>query len=101
MGDPDEQAIELVYFRGCPHADEARSNLRSVLSSEDRPRRWREWVQGETAPSWAERLPSPTVLVEGRNVLGGVPETEAMACAAGGAPSVESIRRALGEGEAE
>ena len=96
----EEPVIELVYFDGCPHAAQARANLKAVLASAGRPEVWQEWVQGETAPSWVERLPSPTVLVRGRNVAGDVPETEGPACAPGGAPSAEAIRRALEEPEA-
>ena len=88
--------IELVYFKGCPHADQARANLRRVLSSLERPEEWREWVQDdEDTPRWALDLPSPTVLVEGESVMGPSPEADGRACAPGGAPSPDAILQAL------
>lgn len=88
--------IELVYFDGCPNAAEARSNLSRVLGSLALPSDWQEWIQDhEDTPPWARTLPSPTILVEGRSVVGPVGDVEGPACAPEGAPSVEAIRKAL------
>ena len=35
--------IELVYFGGCPHVDDARSNLARALGVTDGPVPWTEW----------------------------------------------------------
>ena len=94
--DRDRHEIEFVYFEGCPHAEQARANLKEVLDSLEESRQWKEWVQGRDAtPAWAERLPSPSVLIGGRNVVGPVPDVEGRACAPGGAPSTDQIRRLL------
>jgi len=102
-----ERTIDLVYFDGCPNADQARANLASALerpgsrpSARDPSGAWREWdlSRGET-PERYRRFGSPTVLVDGRDVTGGSDEEEdgsrALACRADGAPSVDVIRDAL------
>lgn len=87
-----EQRIDLVYFDGCPNADKARVNLRSVLAD----RSWREWnLTAADTPEEFRRYGSPTVLVDGRDVTGEGGTTGGMACRADGAPSQELIRRAL------
>jgi mercuric ion transport protein len=87
-----ERTVELVYFDGCPNADEARDNLRAVMK--DRP--WREWnLHSEDTPDRVRRFGSPTVLVDGRDVTGEGEAAGAMACRADGAPSPEVIRQAL------
>lgn len=96
MNESTKPTIELVYFEGCPHAGEARARLESVLASLGRPREWTEWVQDdEEAPEWTRRLPSPTILVEGESVTGAAAGTQGPACAPGGAPTSEMIRKAL------
>lgn len=84
--------IELVYFDGCPNANEARANLRAVM--EDGA--WREWnLSSAETPERFRRYGSPTVLVDGRDVTGDGGATGAMACRADGAPSPDVIRKAL------
>jgi len=87
-----ERKIELIYFDGCPNADEARENLRTVLGAES----WREWdLESDQTPELLRRHGSPTVLVDGRDVTSGEEATGAPACRADGAPSPEEIRKAL------
>lgn len=89
MSDP---AIDLVYFEGCPHVDQARENLREALGGGS----WQEWnLLSADTPERFHRHGSPTVLVEGRDVTGEKGTTTAMACRADGAPSVEEIQRGL------
>jgi hypothetical protein len=92
----NEHTIELVYFDGCPNADQARANLRAALDGGA----WREW--NLTSPDTPERLRrygSPTVLIDGRDVTGeGGTTSGAMACRADGAPSPDVIRDGLGRG---
>jgi hypothetical protein len=88
--------LELVYVEGCPNVAAARENLRRALRAAARPAIWREWEQSDpTAPARVRAHPSPTVLVNGRDVAGEAPEASAPACRAGGAPSVDLIRGAL------
>jgi hypothetical protein len=69
--------VELVYLEGCPHAAAARDNLRRALRAAARLTIWREWeLNDRAAPARVRTLPSPTVLVNGRDVTGsGTKET--------------------------
>ena len=87
-----ETKVELVYFDGCPNADQARNALRTVLGEGA----WREWnLSSADTPDRFRRHGSPTVLVEGRDLTGAGGENAAMACRGDGAPSADAIRRAL------
>jgi hypothetical protein len=88
--------VELVYVEGCPNVAAARENLRRALRAAARPAIWSEWEQNDpAAPARVRAHPSPTVLVDGRDVSGEAPGPSAQACRAGGAPSVDRIRKAL------
>jgi len=87
--------IELVFFEGCPHADEARLRLRRVLVQSGLEAEWREWDTGKGGTPVAYRgFGSPTILIDGRAVSGAVAGS-GMGCAVGGAPSEEAIHEAL------
>ena len=92
-----QSSVEIVYFSGCPHADEARRNVRKALEMEDRDAAWSEWDQASsTVPSRYRGLPSPTVLIDGKDVAGPTPSTEGdFSCRAGGAPDVDAVVAAL------
>ena len=87
--------IELVFFDGCPNADQARENLRAVPGVVS----WTEWnLSSPDTLDRFRRYGSPTVLVDGRDVTGEVTpgdEGESMSCRTQGAPSAEVIRQAL------
>lgn len=89
--------IELVYFDGCPHAEEARGNITAALArTSARPGAWAEWDLTDPAtPDEFKQYGSPTVLVDGRDVTGDGPNSAAMACRADGAPSIEVIEARL------
>jgi len=85
-------SIELIYFDGCPNAERARENLRTVLGDDS----WTEWnLSSANTPKRFRRYGSPTVLVDGRDVTGDNGGTDGMACRADGAPSPELIREVL------
>ncbi|MBI3698121.1 MAG: hypothetical protein HY238_25210 [Acidobacteria bacterium] len=87
--------IELVYDQDCPNVTRARANLIRALAEAHRPVRWVEWdASSPEAPRRVRGFPSPTVLVDGRDVAGLEPGDGAAACR-WGLPSVESIVRAL------
>lgn len=87
--------VELVYFTGCPHVEEARRAIRGALALEQLPLAWQEWDQDDPAtPTRVQRYASPTVLVGGRDVTG-VHEGDAPACRADGIPAAETIRTAV------
>ena len=84
--------IELVYFDGCPHASQARDNLKEAVAASSQDLTWSERnLSAESTPDAYRRFGSPTVLVNGEDVTGESVGTEAMACRAGGAPSVAII----------
>ena len=92
--------IELVYFSGCPHVDDARGNLTSALQQLGRDPAWQEWdLDDSEAPDRVRGFASPTVLIGGVHLFGDQRlESRARACSASGAPAasaiVEAIRRA-------
>lgn len=88
--------VELVYFTGCPHVERARAVLREAFQKAGRAESWREWDQlsAETPPR-VLGYGSPTILVDGRDVLGAVPTNGGRACRADGVPSPEVVAAAL------
>ena len=96
--------VELIIDRGCPNVEAARAELRRALSDLELPLRWQEWDrESAEAPSYAREYGSPTVLVDGRDVVGDGTEADANCCRVylggdgriRGAPSAEEIRDAL------
>ena len=93
-----EPIVELVYFGSCPNVDVARQALKDALSSLGLSPGWQEWDQEDpTTPARLRGYGSPTVLIGGRDVRGGSPASEGLACRADGAPSADEIRRVLME----
>lgn len=88
--------IELIFFQGCPHADDARANVRKALERAHIQMPVEEWDRDDAGtPEYARAYPSPTVLVNGRDVTGEGPAAGGASCRASGAPSVERIQSAL------
>jgi hypothetical protein len=95
-------AVELVYRRDCPHAEEARAKLRRALTEVGLPARWKEWeAASDATPAHLRRYGSPAVLVNGEDVAGAVPG-DASSCRVyelagrrSGVPPAELIVRAL------
>lgn len=91
-----EHMIELVFFDGCPNAEEARVNLQEATGAGGSDTSWREWnLSDEDTPERFRRYGSPTVLVDGEDVTGADGGNAAMACRADGAASTAVIREAL------
>lgn len=91
--------VRLLYFKNCPNADAARSSLRAALAQAGLPIRWVETdIEAPDCPPNLRAFPSPTILVEGRDVSGGEHALGgAGACRLGGAPSPEAISRGLSD----
>lgn len=92
--------VELIYFRGCPRLEVARQALRDALVAMGFTPEWEEWDQENPAvPARVRGYGSPTVLIGGQDVRGGNAgvKGEGRACRADGPPSIEEIRRALGD----
>ena len=96
-----EKTVELICYGGCPNADLARANLRAALVAAGREVIWMHWdLFADWTPEHLRRHGSPTVLVDGRDVMDGDAGGAAMACRADGAPSVAAILEKL-EGRAD
>lgn len=64
-----EPRIELVYDRGCPNVERARTRIREALGLVGAPLAWTEWDRdGAETPDMLRALGSPTVLVNGRDI---------------------------------
>jgi hypothetical protein len=91
------EALELIYFRGCPGVEAARAAIRDALGALGLPLSWQEWdLDDPQLPAGLHAYPSPTVLVRGRDVLGDGPIAAARACRAGDLPTPDLIVAALG-----
>ncbi|SRR5260370_6773227 len=93
--------IEVLFFRGCPHHQEAVDRLRAVLRQENLTAEIEEIEISDGAAGFPG---SPTIRVDGRDIEPGAPSQGALglACrtymgAAGceGAPPLELIRQAV------
>lgn len=88
--------IELIYFRDCPHVEEARENLRRAIAASGRHLCWTELdLDSAGIPPHVRHLPSPSILVDGADVSGATPAGNGRACRMGGPPSAERILAAL------
>lgn len=87
--------IDFVFFAGCPHADAARTRLRTALQECDLPATWSEWdSELPGTPAHLRGFASPSVLVDGVDVEGKSP-TSGSGCAVGGGPTEAALRNAL------
>lgn len=89
--------VQLLHFPGCPNVDATRAAVRAALAAEKIDVAVEEIdVSAPDAPAWTRGWGSPTVLVDGQDVLG-ASTNSAAACRlyAGGAPSVDAIRAHL------
>ncbi len=88
--------VELLYLEGCPHVETARRRLRGALRARGLPEVWLSWDLGGWVPDPIRGHPSPTILIDGEDVL--QPSTRpsgAPACALDGAPPLDLIAAAL------
>lgn len=93
--------VELLYFPGCPHVEAARTQLRRAFERAGLPPEWTELdVTDPGAPVALRGYGSPSILVDGVDVLG-APPGDATACRLyvgtdlPGAPPLEALLRAL------
>ncbi|HHL40873.1 MAG TPA: hypothetical protein ENJ37_10235 [Deltaproteobacteria bacterium] len=91
--------VVLLYFEGCPNVKEARKNIEEALLTAGVAALWKEAdLQSPATPEAWRGFPSPTVLVEGREVGTGRKECRGTpSCRMAGAPSADKIVAALEE----
>lgn len=98
-GSSQPARVQLLFFPGCPHAEEARESIRAALDTAGLDGAWIEWdVSAPTTPKHLRGYGSPTVLVDATDVLGSGSEVEGTACRVGGAPSPAEVLAALRSG---
>jgi hypothetical protein len=73
--------VELVYDRDCPNVDAARAVLHCAFAAIGVAPAWVEWDRSDRdSPDYVHRYGSPTILVNGRDVVGAEPNAEAQCC---------------------
>lgn len=89
--------IRLLYFEDCPNVEQARENLREALSHAGLAQRWDETdIRSSDCPDRWKGFPSPTVLVDGTDIVSGAEaQSGSSSCRTGGAPTWEQIGTAL------
>lgn len=88
----------LLYFDGCPNVNKTRENLKLALAQAGfKADGWDEVnLEDPRTPNSWRGFPSPTVLINGRDVVTGARSASGTsACRFGGAPSTELIRAKL------
>lgn len=69
--------IEFLYENTCPNIADARDHLRQALERAGLPRRWQEWERNDpAAPTHARHYGSPTILIDGHDIVGEAPNEE-------------------------
>ncbi len=96
--------IELIYAKTCPNIVAAREQLLCAFNAVGIAPIWTEWESSDPAmPGYAHGYGSPTILVNGKDVLGALPGTGASHCRVyassqaqnQGVPPLEQITQAL------
>ncbi len=94
--------VELIYFDGCPNAEQAHSNLKKAIENTGCGCRITEWKSGdEKAPDYVRQYGSPTILIDEKDIAGGPGNccaSDSCRIYEGGVPSVEAIQMALRKG---
>ncbi len=92
--------IKLLTFPGCPNAAETRNLLTAALEGTNLPAtKFTEInIHDPSCPEQFRNYPSPTILVQGEDIEGMLPQNAA-ACriydGKGGVPEIEKIRSAI------
>lgn len=73
--------VELVYEKTCPNIGAAREQLLRAFVEAGITPHWQEWeVSSADAPAHVHGYGSPTILVDGKDVSGGVIEGNDYCC---------------------
>jgi hypothetical protein len=85
--------VDLLFFPGCPHLEAARTQLKAAFTRLDLPASWTERDD-------AQGYGSPTILVNGVDVMGASPGNDAscrlyVGTEVPGAPPLQALLRAL------
>jgi mercuric ion transport protein len=73
--------VELIYDADCPNVAPTRSLLIKAFAKTGASARWREWERmSPDSPEYGRRYGSPTLLVDGSDIVGFAPSEGAPAC---------------------
>ena len=73
--------VELIFDSDCPYVEAARAQLAQALADLKLLSEWMEWDRASpNAPQYVQRYGSPTILVNGADVVAGDPTDGAGAC---------------------
>lgn len=88
--------VHVLTFEGCPHADAALTAATAAVAGCRHPVELVEVdLMDPEIPDELRRYPSPTILVDMKEVAPSEGEAEGLACRALGAPSAEEVRLAI------
>lgn len=73
--------VELIYDADCPNVAAVRSLLIRAFTRTGVSARWREWDRGSPdSPEYVRGYGSPTILVNGKDIVGVAPDAGTRAC---------------------
>lgn len=94
--------VELIYDASCPNVEATRAALLSAFAKLGRAPRWTEWERSAPdSPAYARIHGSPTILVDGQDIVQGEPSGDSCRVYAGalgtlgGVPPLDKIVEAL------
>jgi hypothetical protein len=94
--------VELIYDSSCPNVEATRVALRRAFAKLGNPPRWTEWERSAPdSPAYAGNYGSPTILVDGQDIVQDKPSGESCRVYAGslgmhgGVPPLDKIVEAL------
>ncbi len=94
--------VELIYDLSCPNVEATRAALLRAFAKLDRPPHWTEWERSAPdSPAYARTYGSPTILVDGQDIVQDKPSGESCRVYAGasgtlgGVPPLDKIVEAL------
>ncbi len=94
--------VELIYDTSCPNVEATRAALLRAFAKLGRPPRWTEWERSAPdSPAYVRLYGSPTILVDGQDIVQGEPSGESCRVYAGaldrlgGVPPLDKIVEAL------
>lgn len=102
--------VELIYDDECPNVESARHQLRRAFWEVGQPAEWQEWDRGDSlSPSHVRQFGSPTILVDGQDVIGALPFDGGNCCRVyhserdrlEGVPPLDAITTALRNGDVQ
>ncbi len=96
--------VEFIYEKTCPNIEPTREQLVAAFDRLKLVPTWQEWeVSDSKAPDYVHGYGSPTILINGVDLLGALPNSDDMSCRIypnspspnNGVPAIETIVAAL------